>query len=423
MHLQAKPNNESPKREASTMRWKKQLKAISLAVALMAFGMALLQICVAQQWRLEFGNPKAKVKIEAFYPVSSPGHEWVIEYVKEIVKAFPNQVYAVVIDWTTPEGAKEFEKRKLSCGTFFINGRKNATVDGKRVEFSKSPLLGNWTKEQLIKVVAAEVKRAYGKAATKPIAAEKETRRKPPVLTAFVPCGVAGPYIDIKRLFEKRNPDIKLEDKIENVLVLTKHLIAGESPDIYITIGKRECENVIKKRGIKQSDIIVVAKSRLSLIVPEGNPLKLKSLSDLASDKVRNISLASPETSLGYCSQQALTKIGIWEKIKGKVAYAKFPAELKSWVQQRRVDAAIVYHPCLYEAHEIGQRPKFAGKIQIITVIAKGLHDEIPVLAIVMPNSRHPEVARKFVQFMLTEESQKAFEEWKFEPLKGAQSK
>lgn len=372
-----------------------------------------------QKWKTEFGNPRAKVKLEALYPIGWGGHEWVIEYAKEIASSFPGKVYAVVIDWSTEQGVKELEKRKLSCGAFLINGKRIARVGGKQIEFVKSPLLGGWTKEQLKKAVAAEVQKVYGEGVSKE-GKEKE-RAKPAgqiVLKAFVPCGVAGPYVDIKRMFEKGNPNIKLEDQIENVLVLAKRLEAGESPDIYITVGRREVEGLVKKRNIKPNDIITVAKTRIALIAQEGNPKKLKAVSDLALKDVRTVGVARGETSLGHCSQQALERLGVWERVKGKIVYAKFPAELKGWVQQRRVDAAIVYYPCLFEAYEIGQRPKFAEKVTLISIIPSKLHEEIPVLLIVMPTSRHKDAAKKFAEFMLTEAAQKAFEEWKFEPIK-----
>jgi len=384
-------------------------KSIMLVLSILAF---IAFSISAQRWRLEFGDPKAKVKLEALYPLGFGGHEWVVEYVKEIVKSFPGKVYAVIIDWSTEQGAKELEKRGLGCGAFLINGKRIVSVDGKQIEFVRTPLLGGWTKEQLKKAVAEEVKRAYG---------SEETGRKKQgvkVLSVFVPCGVAGPYVDIKRMFEERYKDIKLSEKIENVLVLAKRLSAGETPDVYISVGEREVSEIAKKRGIKGGDIVKVARSRLSLIVPKGNPKGLKSLSDIASKHVSTIALARENTSIGYCSKQVLERLGLWGKVKGKIVYAKFPAELKGWIQQHRVDAAIVYHPCLYEAHEIGQRPKFAEGVSLVCVIPSELHDEIPVVAFVMPNSRNAAYAKKFVSFMLTDAAQKAFEEWKFEPIK-----
>jgi molybdate transport system substrate-binding protein len=387
---------------------------IMLVLSIIAF---IVPSISAQRWKLEFGDPKAKVKLEVFYPLGFGGHEWVVEYVKEIVKAHPHKVYAVVIDWSTEQGARELGKRGLSCGAFFINGKRTVKVNGKQVEFIRTPLLGGWTKEQLKRAVAEEVRRAYGgEEVARKVEGEKKQGVK--VLTVFVPCAVAGPYVDIEHMFEERYKDIKLKEKIENVLVLAKRLSAGETPDLYISVGEREVSEIAKKRGIKGGDIVKVARSRLSLIVPKGNPKGIKSLSDIASKHVSTIALARENTSIGYCSRQVLERLGIWEKVKGKVVYAKFPAELKGWVQQRRVDAAIVYHPCLYEAHEVGQRPKFAEGVSLVCTVPSELHDEIPVVAFVMPNSRNAPCAKKFVSFMLTDVAQKAFEEWKFEPIK-----
>ncbi|MFN3421929.1 MAG: hypothetical protein ACK40X_09430, partial [Armatimonadota bacterium] len=62
-------------------------------------------------WRIIYGDPKAKVKIEAFYPVGSPGHEFVLEFSRKLAESFPGKVQVIVYDWTKPKGADEFSKR------------------------------------------------------------------------------------------------------------------------------------------------------------------------------------------------------------------------------------------------------------------------------------------------------------------------
>lgn len=370
------------------------------------------------EWKRTFGDSKAKVKVEAFYPIGFGGHEWVEEFVKELIDEFPGKVYAVIIDWSVEEGMMERNKRGLSCGAFLINGKHTVTVDGESISFLRNPMLGGWTKEQLKKAVAAAVRSAYGgKVPTKPSKAKREAKGKVTTILAFVPCGVTGPYADIKQAFEREHKNIKLREDIENVLVLRNRVRDGATPDVYITIGMREMEPVYRKRNLRPKDMVKVALQRLSLIAPADNPAKLKSINDLASERLRTLGLAKPGASVGYCAQQALQRLKLWDKLRDKVVYANFPAQLKSMVKMGRVDAGIVYRACLYETRTPGERPKLMEGITYVCDIPAKLHDEIPVAVCAFPGAQNVNAALKFVEFMRSKTAAQIFAEWRFDTI------
>ncbi len=118
-------------------------------------------------WRITYGDPKAKVKVEAFYPIGSGGHEFVLEFSRKLAEAFPGKVQVVIYDWTKPKGADEFSKRGLSCGCFIINGKMQVAHKGKTVAFLRRPEMMGWNFDLLKAVVAEEVNKVYGKG-TKP---------------------------------------------------------------------------------------------------------------------------------------------------------------------------------------------------------------------------------------------------------------
>ena len=85
-------------------------------------------------WRILYGSPKAKVKVEAFYPIRVAGgesHEWVKDFARKLVEAFPDKVHAIVYDFTSEKGGVEWQKRGLTCGAFLINGKTQINYKGK----------------------------------------------------------------------------------------------------------------------------------------------------------------------------------------------------------------------------------------------------------------------------------------------------
>jgi len=194
-------------------------------------------------WRILYGSPKAKVKVEAFYPIRVAGgesHEWVKDFARKLVEAFPDKVHAIVYDFTSEKGGVEWQKRGLTCGAFLINGKTQINYKGKTFVFMRNPATSGWTFEQLKMAVTAEVERVYGKGAVTP-----QPKKQPPAkktstgavragrkaangrVEIFVPCGLAGPYGDIARLFRKAHPDIELRPTVTGVIALLNLLRDG----------------------------------------------------------------------------------------------------------------------------------------------------------------------------------------------------
>ena len=144
----------------------------------------------AEAWKLEYGPSDAKVVIECFYPME--GHEWVAELNKKILANYPNQVRILHINWQTDSGLRELEAKKLEpCGQYLIDGQ---------IVVKKNQTLGNWKDEDLLNAVKKAVQAKYGNAAVRTAAD----------VTVFVPCGLAGPFGDLRQQFAKERPDVKL---------------------------------------------------------------------------------------------------------------------------------------------------------------------------------------------------------------------
>lgn len=137
------------------------------------------------------GDPKAPVKLVAFYPLNKD-HKPIADYVLTLPKKFgEKKVYAEVYDMQSPEGQKKWSTSGLSCAGVFVNGKTHWEVmRGKKKEsvdfikrmgsFWSSADLEAVVKSQLTdpkkipvvptkKVVTAEDKRAMGDTSGRPL--------------------------------------------------------------------------------------------------------------------------------------------------------------------------------------------------------------------------------------------------------------
>jgi molybdate transport system substrate-binding protein len=345
-------------------------------------------------WKLEYGPSDAKVVIECFYPME--GHEWVPELNKKILANYPNQVRILHINWQTDSGLRELEAKKLEpCGQYLIDGQ---------IAVKKSRTLGNWKDEDLLNAVKKAVQAKYGNA----------TVRTAADVTVFIPCGLAGPFGDLRQQFAKERPDVKLIATVGNTIVLRDRIAKGERADVFLCMGELELEPLKAKQKIRPDSAKTIAATSVSLITPLNNPGEIKELKDLAGAKVRRIALGEPDgLSVGAQTVKALTQCGIWDKVKDRAYFVKEAATLKIITADGKVDAAFVYTSCLYETHVPGTQSE---KVPVRTVceVPTEMYTAVPIVGVVLADSAAPEAAQQFLEFCATPDAHKVFDKWSF---------
>ncbi len=267
---------------------------------------------------------------------------------------------------------------------------------------------------------------AAGIAADAPVAEPAEPgsgATAPPsgrVVTA-VPCGVAGPYGDICDLMKESDPGIDMQPDIANTMVLNRKLADGKGAcDAYLAMGNVEVE-AIREVG-KVARAVPIAGMGLGLIVAKGNPLGIQSISDLANDNVKAITIARPNSSVGFAAEQALRNAGVWAAVERKTARPDAPSDLKTFVIRGQADAAIIYETCLVEVHKPGQEKQEAGqgvstKLQDVGRIDQELYDPFFLHVVVPTDAQNPAGADAFIRACLSDAGQAALENWLFIPL------
>jgi len=233
-------------------------------------------------------------------------------------------------------------------------------------------------------------------------------------LTIYVPCSVFGAFCDILDQYKKENPGLKISfDTGNTVVLMRKVLYKGKRPDVYMGTGPFETEPIEKKGLIETGTKIVFSYDSLILTTPFSNPANINSINDLITDKVKTIAIPNSQiNSSGHFAIEAFTQLGLWDKIKHKVIFTQYGRESRTYVIKDKVDAGIMYTSCLYEDIKPGEeiiRPK---EIKIIDDILQKVNMKIPSYACVLKTSKNKLEAKKFVDYLLSDFSQKALKRW-----------
>ncbi|NLC59464.1 MAG: molybdate ABC transporter substrate-binding protein [Armatimonadetes bacterium] len=379
-------------------------------------------------WRVLCGSSKAKVLVEAFYPINAAGgegHEWVIEYASQLVAAYPNQVRAIVYDFASAKGGAEWQKHNLSCGAFVIGGKVQATLKGKKVTYMRTPALSGWTLAQLKASVGEEVKRVYAKKASGTAAPAKKSAAGASsggaIISVAVPCGLAGPYGDLVRLFHARSKNVRVSPRVNGVVALLKQFRDGVypqqpgPPEIYLALGTSELADLKQRGRLVDGNVVKCARIPLALIVHKRNPARVQDLNDLTSSAVKAIAIYSYDLSGGRGAKQVLQRARLWEMVSKKTVTPSVPDQAKQMVKQGRVQAAIIYRTCLMESYLPNQPAVRETDLKAIDLY-EDLYEPIHVGAVLIKGAPHTEAAREFLAFLETPEARKVWTKWGFLP-------
>ena len=199
----------------------------------------------------------------------------------------------------------------------------------------------------------------------------------------------------------------------------TKAIVAGKAaPDAWIALGDREM-NAAVKAGRVEGEPVVFAYNSIAFLVKKGNPLNIMSLEDLLKPGVKTIAMATAENSSGYYCEQALRKVGVWDKLQKKLWRTAQPAEIKLQLSSGKADVGVVYFPCTRETRIMnGKKEEMSGKLQLLGKLPTELSGAIPAQAAVIKGAANAAAGQAFVKFLLEDPVQDIWEDWAWDRAK-----
>mgnify|MGYP000618137932 CR=1 FL=1 len=206
-------------------------------------------------------------------------------------------------------------------------------------------------------------------------------------------------------MFEEANPGVTVKGTYNSSGKLQTQIEEGLDADVFMSAAIKQM-TALDEEGMIASDTITdLLENKIVLIVPTGNEKKLEKFEDI--EKADSIALGDPASvPAGQYSEEALTNLGIWDKIQDKVSFGTNVTEVLNQVAASSADAGIVYATDAASMAEqvdvIAEAPEESLKKKVIYPVA------------VLKGSAHSEEAADFVEFLKTEEAMNVFEAYGF---------
>ena len=206
-------------------------------------------------------------------------------------------------------------------------------------------------------------------------------------------------------MFEEQYPGVTVKGTYDSSGKLQTQIEEGLEADVFMSAATKQM-TALDEEGMIASDTITdLLENKIVLIVPTGNEKKLEKFEDI--ENADSIALGDPASvPAGQYAQEALTNLGIWDKIQDKVSFGTNVTEVLNQVAAASADAGIVYAT---------DAASMADQVEVVAEAPEGsLAKKVIYPVAVVKGTAHEEVAKEFVAFLQTDKAITVFEEYGF---------
>lgn len=223
-------------------------------------------------------------------------------------------------------------------------------------------------------------------------------------LTVSSAIALSEPLEDIKKLYQRQQPNVKLIYNLGASGALQQQIESGADVDVFISAATKQMDALESKGLLLDNTRRNLVTNRIVLIVPKSSR-GISRLRDLTKSQVKRIAIGNPKSvPIGQYSEEILKNVGITEQIKSKLVYGNTVRQVLAYVASGNVDAGIVW---ITDA-------KTSNKVKVVENIAENLHSPAVFPVAVIKNTKNPNAARAYVQFLFSNQAKNLFTKYGF---------
>lgn len=219
----------------------------------------------------------------------------------------------------------------------------------------------------------------------------------------------------IKETYEAENPGVTLTFNFDSSGTLKTQIQEGADCDLFISAGQKQMNQLditassdVNTEGLDFVDPdtrVNLLENKVTLAVPEGNPKGIESFDQLA-DLLKNgdvlMAMGNSDVPVGQYTQKILAYYGLDETTlanEGKITYGTNVKEVTTQISEASVDCGVIYETDAYSAG-----------LTTVDSATPEMCGQVIYPAAVLKTARNPEGAKKFLDYLQTDEAMKVFE-------------
>jgi molybdate transport system substrate-binding protein len=204
----------------------------------------------------------------------------------------------------------------------------------------------------------------------------------------------------IGKAYEEKT-GVRIDFAYAGAQMLLGQLAASRSGDLYMPGEAFWVDQAVARGFVTES--LTAAYFLPVLMVPKGNPGKIREVGDMAREGVR-VAIGHPEAlAVGPVTKRILGRVGIWEPVqKNVIMQAGCIPELANAVAMKAADTGILWDACVYQVqHHVDSLP-----------IAPEHNEVAEVLIATLKFSEHPAEASAFAHYVASDAAKAIFAQY-----------
>ncbi len=230
-------------------------------------------------------------------------------------------------------------------------------------------------------------------------------------LNVYAAASLTSAFQELGKRFEETHPGVAVRFNFAGSQTLVAQMSQGAPADVFASADTSNMEKA-KAKGLVESDQ-VFAKNSLVLITPKSNPAGLQKYEDLT--RAHRVILGVQDVPIGRYGRQSLQQAdGVFGNgfsatvLSHVVSQETDVKQIVNKIVLGEGDAAFVYRTDAQGAT--------ADKVRVIPV-PKSVNVEVAYPIAVMKQSAHKDLAKAFVEFILSREAQDILHSNGFDPI------
>lgn len=258
---------------------------------------------------------------------------------------------------------------------------------------------------------------AASTAAASAAASEKSetTAAEQSEVIVFAAASMTETLNQIKETYEAENPGVTLTFNFDSSGTLKTQIQEGADCDLFISAGQKQMNQLditassdVNTDGLDFVDPdtrVNLLENKITLAVPEGNPKGIESFDQLA-DLLKNgdvlMAIGNSDVPVGQYTQKILAYYGLDESTlanEGMITYGTNVKEVTTQISEASVDCGVIYETDAYSAG-----------LTTVDSATPQMCGQVIYPAAVLKTAKNPDGAKKFLDYLQTDEAMKVFE-------------
>lgn len=217
-------------------------------------------------------------------------------------------------------------------------------------------------------------------------------------ITVAAAANLTEAFAEIGKQFTART-GIRVIYSLGATAYLAKQIENGAPFDVFASADTAHVDALVGKGFVAPSTRALYARGRLVLWTPPQGRITLDRIEDLMREDLKILAVAKPDVApYGQAALETLQALNLWSQVEKKIVYAQNVAQTKQYATSGNADAAFLPLALI--------KPGEGRFIQV----EDRLHKPIDQALGVIQTSTKQEEARRFVEFVLSDEGQMLLE-------------